>query len=690
VGQASAHLFDLLGVDLHLGRGFLPGEDGTVPGQASQVAVLSHELWQRRFGGDPGLLGSTITLDEIPFGVVGVLPRGFRLQSEIMTVVAGGTDLGLRDVWVPIGQAGSNLRSEGNAFEVLGRLAPGVSIEQARAEADGILAAVPGEVTLTARIEPRREVVTRGFAAPILVMFAGAGLLLLIACANVAMLLVSEAVERRHEFATRSALGAGRWRLSRQLLTESALLGLAGSALGVLVALGGTDLLLGLAPPIPRMEEVAVGGRVLGFAVCAGLSTGFVFGLSPIALLVRRSIAGVLAKRFRDSSEGSSRLQGGAVVVQFALTVVLLAVGGLFARSLMEVRHVDPGFQPDGVATLRVSVPASRYPTQADASGYFEQVVAELEAVPGVESVGGSYGLPFPGGAPRNSIDIGGLGAGNSVGARRRTVLPEYHETLDIPVLEGRPLSRDDEADRPRAMVISESLARQHWQGESPVGSTVGFWGAEWTIVGVVGDVRHTDLFTNGEPTFYVPFAQAPRRNLNLVIRTQGDPAEALPLLRQAVWQVDPDMPLTEVGTLRALLDESLTSVRFRTFLVLALGALASAVAAVGILGLTARTVVRSSRELGIRMALGAERVRLLTGTLRRGLLLAATGMVTGTFAAIGVGRIVSHLLFGVDAFDPLTYGMVLGGLLCVSVVATLLPALKVTRLTPMTVLRDE
>lgn len=690
VGHASANLFDLLGVLFPLGRGFLPGEDAVVPGQAARLAVLSQELWQRRFGSDPDLLGSTITLDQIPYTVVGILPSGFRLQSEIVTVVVGGTDLGLRDVWVPIGQAGSRLQSDGNAFEVLGRLAPGVGLTQARAEADAILAAAPGESPMAARLTPRQEVVTRGFVAPILVMFAGAGLLLMIACANVATLMVSEATERRHEIATRSALGAGRWRLSRQLLTESVLLGFMGSLVGILVALAGTEALLSLAPPIPRLEEVEVSARVLGFAIATGVLTGVIFGLAPLALLARSPVGEVLARRFRGSSEGGATFQGGAVAFQFALTVVLLVVGGLFARSLVEVRDVDPGFLPGHVATLRVSAPSSRYPTQAEISRFFEQVVAELESVPGVESVAGSYGLPFPGGAPRNALVIGRPGSDVRVAARRRTVLPGYHETLGISLVAGRTLSRTDQADRPGAMVISESLARRYWEGQSPIGATVGFWGAQWTIVGIVGDVRHTDLFSQGEPTFYVPFAQAPRRNLNLVVRTAGNPAQAIPLLGEAVWRIDPDMPLTEVSTLPTLMDESLAEARYRTILILVLGALASIVAAVGIFGLTARSVARRSRELGVRMALGADCGRLVAGTLWHGLRLATTGMVMGLFAAVGIGRVVSHLLFGVRAADPLTYGTVAGGLLLVCAAATLLPAMRVTRLTPMTVLREE
>ncbi len=689
VGLASANLFDLLGVGFHMGRGFVAGEDGDVVGQAAQSVVLSHELWRRRFGGDPGVLGAAVNLGGTPFVVVGVLPSGFRLQSEIMNVVRGGTDLGLRDLWVPLGQPGGGLQSQGNAFEVLGRLHDGVTPTQARAEVDAILANTPGGQPQGARIIPRQEIVTRGFGAPLVILFVGAGLLLLVACANVATLLVSEATQRRTEIATRAALGAGRRQLWRQLLTESVLLGLAGSLAGIALAAVGTRVLLELAPPIPRIEEVVVGTRVLAFAVGAGLGTGVLFGLAPMAVLLRSPLSGVLARRSRGASQGRTRFQAGAVVVQYTLTVVLLVLGGLFARSLLTAGHIDPGFRPDGVATLRVDVPSGRYPAQDDVSRYFQQVVQALEAEAGVESVAGSYGLPFPGGAPTNGLEIPS-GSGVGMAARRRTVLPAYHETLGIPLVSGRYLADTDAADRPRAMVISESLARRFWDDSSPVGTTVAFWGADWTIVGVVGDVRHTDVFSQGEPTFYVPFAQAPRRNLNLVVRTAGDPADALPRLQDAVWTVDRDIPLTELGTLRGLMDASLAEARFRALLVLVLGAMAAVVAAVGIFGLTARAVARSGRELGIRMALGARRRRLLAGTLGRGLLLAGTGLATGLAAAMEVDRVVAHLIVGVEPGDPLVYAVVIAGLLVVCCTAILVPAMRVASLEPSTVLREE
>jgi predicted permease len=457
-----------------------------------------------------------------------------------------------------------------------------------------------------------------------------------------------------------------------------------------MLAVAGTQVLLSLAPAIPRLEEVAVNSRVLGFAVGAGLCTGVLFGLAPLAQLAPRSLGETLAGRFRGSSEGGTRIQSGAIAFQLALTVVLLVAGGLFARSLVATLAVDPGFEPGNLATLRVSVPGGRYPTQADASRFFQKVVRELEAVPGVESVAGSYGLPFPGGAPRNVLQIGAEGEGDRVGARRRTVLPRYHETMGIPLLAGRYLAEADQANQARAMVISESLARRYWRDESPLGRTVGFWGNQWTIVGIVGDVCHTALTSEGEPTFYVPFAQVPRRNLNLVARTTDDPAAVLPLLREAVWRIDPDMPLTEVSTLAALVRESTGESRYRTLLVVTLGVMASLLAVIGVFGVTARAVAHRTREMGIRMALGARHRKLVAQTLQRTLLLAAMGALLGLVAAGGTSRLLAHLLFGVGAGDPLTYATVVLLLLLACTFAALVPAMRVARLAPMEVLREE
>jgi predicted permease len=690
VGHGSANLFQTLGVLPLLGRTFLPGEESLTPGGGARVAVLSYELWQRRFGGDAEILGESIVLADNPYTVVGVLPPGFRLESVIVTdVMSGSSDSGLRDLWVPLGQPGMSFDSEGNAFEALARLAPGVTLEQARAETEAILAFDPN-MPRQARVAPRKEAVTRGFAAPLILNLAAAALLLLIACANVATLLIGEASGRRHEIATRSALGAGRLRVARQLITESVVLGLLGSVVGVLVAMAATRVLVFLAPPIPRLEEVEVSARVIAFAAAAGLGTALLFGLAPLVVLTRGSVGTALAARGRGTTGRDRSFQDAVVSLQVALTVVLLVGGGLLARSLVRLLAVDPGFRAENLATFELVADRGRYPGRAEVSRFFADVVRSLESVPGVVSVAGSYGLPFPGGAPLNGFRIEARGEDGDVVGRRRTVLPGYHETLGIPLLAGRLLSDSDGSDAPGAIVISESMARRFWPDESPVGATVLLWGSRRTIVGIVGDVRHTTLSTEGEPTFYVPFAQAPRRNLNLVIRTAADPAALLPRLSEAVWAVDPDMPVADAGTVSASVSSSAAEDRYRTLLVLVFGGLAALLAAVGVFGVTARGVAQRTRELGIRIALGARHGELVGLILRHSLIIGLAGTTLGLLGAAWTSRLLSHYLFAIEPWDTLTYGAVGAFVALVCLAAGYIPARRVAGLAPMEVLREE
>lgn len=692
VGLGSANLFQVLGVRPALGRGFLPGEDASVPGEAALVAVLSHEIWERRFGSDPRILGETISLNATAYTVVGVLPPGFRLQSVMMTEWVGGeADRGLRDLWVPVGQKGTDLFDEGNAFEVLGRLAPGATITQAREETQALLAFDANNPDRQARAAPFKEVVTRDFGAPLYLILGAAALLLLIASANIATLLMGEATGRRSEMATRAALGAGKRRIVRQLLTESLLLGLLGSGLGILLAMLGTDVLVGFAPPIPRLEQVGVNWRVMSFGVGAGALTGILFGLAPLTLLLRDSLSTSLGGRSGGADRRGRTVQGTVVSFQIALTVVLLVAGSLLARSLANTLSTDSGFEPENLATLRISVAEGRYASQSDASLLIAEIVRGMESVPGVVSVGGSNGLPFPGGAPTNGFQIEGRGPEGQVVARRRTVLPQYHSTMGISLLDGRAFTADDVAGSPMAMIVSESMARRFWPTESPVGASVRFWGdGPWTIVGVVADVRHSTLSTEGEPTFYIPFTQVPRRDLNLVARTEGDPAQRLASLQEAIWSVDPEMPITEVSTMTELISRAGRDDRYRTVLILLFAVMAALLSAVGIFGVTARAVAQRTREMGIRMALGARAPSLVGDVLRRSFTLAASGTLVGLLSAWWASRLMSYFLFGIDARDPLTYGAVASLLFCVCLCASLVPAVRAARVAPMRVLREE
>jgi putative ABC transport system permease protein len=689
VGMASANLFQVLGVQPTLGRTFL--EEEVPPGavESALVALLSHELWVRRFGADPGVLGHSVQLDEASYQVVGVLPSGFRLGSDLISTHdnGGGVDPGLRDVWIPLPPVAAATEC-GNCFEVLGRLAPGSTIPRVRDEVQALM--TMGPESQLARVVGRKEMVTRGFTNPLLVLLGGAGCLLLIACVNVAGLLIGEAAGRRHEVAVRSALGAGRRRVVRQLLTENVLLGLIGSGVGILVAWLGTDALLALAPPIPRLEEVHLSGRVLALAVAAGVGTGVLFGLAPSLTLAGRAMGCGLGRRGQTSDRGARSLQSGVVTVQVGLTVVLLVAGGLFFQSFMKLMEVNPGFDPEGLAAVEISMPPDAPRAPGDSERFFREIVGVLEAVPGVSMVGGIQALPFPGGVNSQTIQVRRDGQPVWVAGWARFVLPSYHETMGIPLVAGRLLSDADAGDAPRAMLVSESLAELNWPGESPVGVRVGYNGEAWTIVGVVGDVSQKSLAANVEGTFYVSTAQYPRRRLALVARTPDDPARYLPALQEAVWSVDPDIPISAATTVENLMSAAESDDRFRAVLLSVFAALATLLAAVGIFGVTARGVAQRGREMGIRTALGARSSELVSLVLRGSMVSAVMGTGLGLLAAYWISSLISHLLFGIGGHDPLTFAGVGTLLLSVCLLASYVPAHRVTRIQPMEVIAEE
>jgi predicted permease len=686
VGMASANLFDLLGVRPILGRTFAPGE---VPpeGDAAPLVVLSHEIWARRFGADRRVVGSTVRLDGLPHEVIGVLPPGFRLGSDLLATHenAGTADPGLRDLWAPLGLDGVDC---GNCFELLARLAPGRSIEDARADVQRLMTVGPSDQI--ALVVPRKDMVTAGFGTPLLMLLGAAGVLLLIACTNVAGLLLGEAAGRRQEISVRVALGAGRGRILRQLLTESVVLGLAGSAAGVALAWLGTDALLALAPPLPRLEEVGLSRRVLAFAVLCGAGTGILFGLAPALSLASGPTAARLHGRRGASDQGARSLQGTVVALQVAMTVVLLVAGGLFGRSLARVMAVDPGFAPDRLAALSVSPPPGHASEPTDLDLLHAELVAALLRVPGVESVATVNTLPFPGGVDSHAFQFDRAGERVVTTQWARRVSTSYFETMRIPLLLGRLLSDDDGPADPGAMLVSESLAERNWPGESPLGATIRYMGREWTVVGVVGDVRQRALGAPVEATFYTSVRQLTGASLSIAVRTTADPAAAVPALRAAIRAVDPDIPITEATTMRVLMRESEADDRFRALLMWTFAGLATALAAVGIFGVTARAVASRSHELGIRTALGARAAGLVGLVIRDGLPSVLAGTLGGLVGAYWLASLIGHLLYGVGARDPATYGSVAGLVVLVCLAAAYLPARRVTRISPSEVIAEE
>jgi putative ABC transport system permease protein len=551
--EASPGLFPMLGVRPLLGRVFLPGEEG--PGTA-RLTVLSHSLWTSRFGSDPDIVGKAIDLNQEPFEVIGVLPAGFRLRSTLFRLFNSTLDGGHRALWVPLRFD----RVDGSHDnETVGRLAQGATLEQVRAELDALVRGDRTADQLGFRLTHPKEEIIGGHRSSLRLLLAAAAMLLVIACANIAALLMSEAVGRTREMATRMALGAGRFRIARQLLTESVLLGMLGSALGIALAVVGIPSLLSLAPPLPRLEEVGMNHGVLLFSVLAGVGAGVVFGLVPALMLHgdgRRLAQGLGG---RGNAGGRGRYQRGLIGAELALTMVLLVTGGLLFRSLLNLARVDPGFDGSSVATIRVHLPASALRDSENRREVLMQVVERIQAIPGVERAGAVNGLPFPGIVSGTGIRIEGRSSEESgnLTTRNHFVVPGYLETMGIPLLAGRTLTRADvRADGPHAMLINEKMARQHWPNETPLGARTRVGDSLYEIVGIVGDVRERHLSEDPKDMFYRAGPNPPFV-MSLVARTEGDPLDLIPAMRQAIWAVNPQFSLSQESSMTALVESS-------------------------------------------------------------------------------------------------------------------------------------
>jgi predicted permease len=680
VGLASADLFDLLGVRPVLGRTFVPDEALPTAANGARVALVTHALWTARFGSDDGVLGRTITLSGNSYTVIGVLPAQFRLVSDIATTHENGgvSDSGQRDVWIPLGRAQADC---GNCLEILARLVPGRTTIEATAEVQRLLIDQSNHSDQLARVVAHQERITRGLGTPLLLLFGAAAVLLLIACLNVAGLLAGEAVSRQQEIAVRFAVGAGTGRVVRQLLTESALLGVVGALAGLFVAWLATGALLSIAPAMPRLSEVGVSLRALLFATAVGITTGITSGFAPVLSLIGGRDA--LTLRGTTRPRRGKVMHSGVVFLQVGLTVVLLIAGGLLGRSLGRLMSVDPGFAPDGLATLAFDVPPVRASSSEAIQQFQAEVVRTASAVPGANAVSLTSELPFPGGKGSRAFALAPDGPMSPTAMWHRSVLPNYQETMGIPLLEGRMLSSSDGPGAPDVIVVSRSFADEIWPGESALGKRIYQTGpvGAWTVVGVVGDVRHKALGAPVEPTMYRTVTQAPMRRLYLVTRTAGDPAAVSQAIQRAIWTLDPDTPITEAGVMRDLMRNSEADDWFRAVVMWAFAGLAAALAAVGIFGVTARMVALRATEMGIRSALGAESWSLVALVVREGLRIAVYGLALGLLGGLWASRLLQSFLYGVQVWDPLTYGGVVALVVAMSSAATYVPARRVTRI---------
>jgi len=690
-GAATASLLPLLGVRPELGRWFLPGEEASRAGDdGAAVAVVSYELWQGRFGGLREMLGSTVTMNGRAFTVVGILSPGFRVHW-LSASFAGERESARRDVWFPIGAPGWRAHPQASSWEVIGRLEPGVTAEQARAELHAIMSGAdsrPRSPDSEVRVVPRTDEETFGLTSPLVLLFGATGLLLLVACGNIATLSMAEIFSRQHEMTTRSALGAGKTRMMRLLLTESLVLAALGSAVGFGLAFAGTELLVALAPPFPRIDTVGVDLRILGFAALLGTATAFLFGTIP-SVFAARSFSTL--RSGSHMSFGRRRFTVNVIALEIAMTAMLLVAGGLLTRSVTRLMEVDPGFDTSNLATIEVVLPGGRYPTRAKRVAFFGEALDELKSIPGVGTVTGVSRLPFPG-IDSDGYSLRPVGSEEYFSSVAYEVGPRYLETLGVSLYAGRYLAESDGPEAPLVMVINETMARRYWPDESPLGARLAWGGSDepLTVVGIVGDVKRQLLTADVEPSFYMPYSQKSDDHICFVARTRVEPGDVLLRMRDAVWSVDPELAVRNANTVEEFVAQSAEKERYGTLLAGAFVIVATLLAAAGVFGVTARSVASRAREMGIRMALGARENRLVGTTVKGILYICLVGTVVGLVGALVSSRLLARFLFGITPSDPLTYAVVAAIVVVVCLIASHAPARRIAKVNPVEVLRAE
>lgn len=701
VSLVSPAVFPLLRAEAALGRTFL-AEEGE-PGRGGAV-VLGHGLWQRRFGARSDVLNSRITLDGETYLVVGVMPADFRFP------------LGDAELWKPLALSPEEWSEDergSHYLDVIARLKPGVSVAAAQASMNGLAARLDRDHPDAYRdsgfgisLGPLQEQLVAGARTPLLVLLGAVGFVLLIACANIANLLVARAAGRGREMAIRTALGAGRHRLLQQLLAESMLLAFAGGFLGVLAAIWGVDLIRALGPSdFPRLSEVRVDLAALGFGALLACATGIVFGCAP-ALPMRSSD---LPQKLKEGARGATlgrrgrRVRGLLVVLETALALVLLVGASLLLRSLHALGRVNPGLDSERLLTLRVALPAVHYPAERETTAFRERLLAGISVVPGVRNRAITSHLPLGGTTMSRNYTVEGptsLGEEDQeVEMTTYLVTPGYFETLGIPLLSGQDFSERDTATSPPVVILDESFAVRLWPNESPIGkrirvggsSTVG---ASWrTIVGVVGHVHQERLDSRGREQIYLPFPQLPSpyaRSLFVAVKTAGDPEAVAPEVASVVQKLDPELALFDVATMDRRVASALRQPQFRTLLMTLFSVTALLLSAVGIYGVVAQAVGERERENAVRIALGARPAQIVRFVLREGALTSMAGIALGTVGAAAGARVLGALLFGVDRFDAVTFLGAPAVLSLVALAASYIPARRATRVDPIAALRSE
>ena len=687
--HSTANLFDVLGVRPQHGRTYTDAESEA---GAETVVVLSHELWRRRYLGRADLVNGTIEMNGRAARVIGIMPEEFAFPTKET------------EFWLPTPLTEQRRTSRGSIWlQVIGRLHPGVSIGQAqsdllRVNAD-LLERFPQQKGYSVFVQSHYDQIVGRIRPAVVVLLGAVGFVLLIACTNVANLLLARASTRERELALRAAIGAGRGRIVRQLLTESVLLAAIGGAAGLLLAWVGLDALVAAAPrDLPRLDEIRIDGRVLLFTLALSIATGLLFGVAPALQTAAVDPGRTLKEGGRGTTMVGQSLRRGLVVLEVALAVVLLVGAGLMIRSFVNVQRVDLGFDPDRVLTARVTLFGQRYQQAERVVDFYREVVARTAAGPGIEGAA-AVGTLFLSATP-NSTNFAIEGRPDFTPEERvevpvDAITPNSFGVMRVPLLDGRLFDDRDVEAAPATVIINDTMARMFWPGESPVGRRIKYGNLEsqspWmTIVGVVGDTRRTGLDAVVRPETYLAHAQSPAGGMTLVVRTTGDPDTGAPVLRNAVRAIDPALPLFAVQSVDERLGDMTAQRRLNTLLLIVFGAVAAIVAAVGVYGVLAYSVQQRRRELGVRIALGATSASLLRLVLAEGLALAGTGLVLGLIAALALGRVLTSLLYGVSATDPATLAAIAGVAAVTALLACLVPALRALRVDPTTALRAD
>ena len=689
--RASAELLPLLGFDAHHGRRF--SEQETRPG-ATPVTMLSHGFWQRRYGGNPDVVGTTISLDQETHTIIGVLPAAL---DEAW---------GRNDLWLPFTLDTTDDNRGSRSYEVVGRLREDVSLEQAQTEMTGIASVLvdaypESNQGWTVRLETfANEHIGQAAMVAIYSLIGAVAFVLLIACANVANLLIARGTVRHRELAVRSALGAGQWRLVRQLLTECVIMSLCAGAIGILLAMWGLELLVASMPEhVPNLDDMTINGTVLLFTVGISLVAAGVFGLAPAIRAARVNLSESMKEGGRASSADAGRRHGRDLLVigQIAMALALVICAGLMIRSFLYLNRVDPGFETDRLLTMRVGLPDYKYESTEERWTFYRQAIERVRTQPGIENAAAVSTIPLGNSNSWTSFTPDGYDRVNPderIYTGFVVVTPGYFQTMEIPV-RGREFTEGDTNDAPPVVVVNEHLAERFWPGEDVVGKRLKMGDPEddspWlTIVGVCGNILHRGLDSEVRLETYRPEAQAGYSNLTLVVRTAGEPVAATSAVCAGIWAIDPDQPVYRVRTMDEWVFRDIGTWKVYAGLLATLGTMALVLAVVGLYGLMSYTVNQRTQEIGIRMALGARSADVLTLVLRRSVILTTIGVLAGIGMALVFGTLLQSIMFGVSPADPVTYLGVGLLLVAVALLASYVPARRATRVDPMVALRYE